>query len=221
MNMIMKKLAVLLLLASAPAMSFAQGRSPIRFGLKAGGNLSHMTISDNNGNNYGSSSFGFGYFGGGLMEISGPAGSKFKGQIEALYNRHTYKNNYLAIGSTSIDQTTKLHQITVPVMVKYFVIPSLSFNLGAAANFNVGAKAKTETTFDNTTTTSTTDFKDNDYLQTVQIGALAGVSYYIYKGLFIDGRYNYTFGKMLDQKNNTDPAYKNASTIQLGVGYKF
>jgi hypothetical protein len=219
--MIMKKLSALLLLASAPAIIFAQGRSPIRFGLKAGGNLSQMTISDNNGNNYGSSSFGLGYYGGGLMEISGPAGSKFKGQIEALYNRHNYKNNYLSIGSASIDQTTKLDQISVPVMIKYFIIPSLSFNLGAAVNFNIAGKAKTESTFENVTTTSTTDFKDNDYLQTVQIGALAGVTYYLYKGLFVDGRYNYTFGKMLDQKNNTDPAYKNANAIQLGVGYKF
>jgi len=217
----MKKLAVLLLLASAPVINFAQGRSPIRFGLKAGGNLSHMTISDNNGNNYGSASFGLGYFGGGLMEISGPAGSKFKGQVEALYNRHNYKNSYVSSGTMSIDQTTKLDQISVPVMVKYFVIPSLSFNLGAAVDFNIAGKAKTETSFENVTTTSTTNFKDNDYLQTVQVGALAGVTYYLYKGLFVDGRYNYTFGKMLDQKVTTDPAYKNASTIQVGVGYKF
>lgn len=217
----MKKLTVILLLASAPVINFAQGRSPIRFGLKAGGNLSHMGISDNNGNSYGSSSFGLGYYGGGLMEISGPAGSKFKGQIEALYNHHNYKNSYTSIGNASIDQTTKLDQISVPVMVKYFVIPSLSFNLGGAVNFNMAGKAKIETSFENTTSTSTVNFKDNDYLQTVQVGALAGVTYYLYKGLFVDGRYNYTFGKMLDQKTDIDPAYKNASTIQLGVGYKF
>lgn len=217
----MKKTVVLLLLASAPIVNFAQGRSPLRFGIKAGGNLSNMTISDNNGNSYGSSSFGLGYYGGALMEVSGPAGSKFKGQIEALYNRHNYKNNYMSIGAASIDQTTKLDQISVPVMVKYFVIPSLSFNLGAAVDFNIAGKAKIESSFENTSTTSTTNFKDNDYLQTVQVGALAGVTYYMYKGLFVDGRYNYTFGKMLDQKTNADPAYKNRNAIQLGVGYKF
>jgi len=217
----MKKVAVLLLLASAPAALFAQGRSPLRFGIKAGGNLSNMTISDNNGNSYGSSSFGFGYYGGGLLEISGPAGSKFKGQIEALYNRHNYKNNYFSSNNASINQTTKLDQISVPVMVKYFVIPSLSINLGGAVNFNIAGKAKTEATFENVTTTSTTNFNDNDYLKTLQVGALAGVTYYLYKGLFVDGRYNYTFGKMLDQKSNADPAYKNHNAIQLGVGYKF
>lgn len=217
----MKRLALLLLVASAPVINFAQGRSPLRFGLKAGANISHMTIADNNGNSYGSASFGLGYYGGGFMEISGPAGSKFKGQVEALYNRHNFKNNYATIGNLTIDQTTKLDQISVPVMVKYFVIPSLSINLGAAVNFNIAGKADVETGVENSKIKTTENFKDNDYLQPVQVGALAGVTYYLYKGLFVDGRYNYTFGKMLDQKNNTDAAYKNASAIQIGVGYKF
>lgn len=216
----MKKLTVLLLLATAPIINFAQGRSPLRFGLKAGGNLSHMAISSND-NNYGTPKFGLGYFGGGFMEVSGPAGSKFKGQIEVLYNRHNFKNNYLSTAETSIDKKTKLDQISVPVMVKYFIIPSLSFNLGASVNFNVGAKDVTETTKGNASTETTVDLKDGDYLKTVQIGALAGVTYYIYKGFFVDGRYNYYFGKMLDQKLAVDPAYKNMSAIQLGIGYKF
>lgn len=216
----MKKLTILLLLAAAPIVNFAQDRSPIRFGLKAGGNLSHLTIADNDGNSMGSSSFGLGFYGGGLMEISGPAGSKFKGQIEALFNQQNFKNSADVFG-LKIDQTTKLSQISVPVMVKYFVIPSLSFNLGASVNFNVAGKDKSKATIDNVATETTTNLKDNDYLKTLQVGALAGVTYYIYKGLFVDGRYNYYFGKMLDQKTNADPAYKNMSAIQVGVGYKF
>jgi hypothetical protein len=69
--------------------------------------------------------------------------------------------------------------------------------------------------------TDTRDLTDNGYLKTVQVGALAGATYYIYKGFFVDARYNYYFGKMLDQKVNTDPEYKNISAIQLGLGYKF
>jgi len=217
----MKKLTVLLFLAAAPIVNFAQSRSPIRFGLKAGGNLSHMSIADNNGNSLGSSSFGLGYYGGGLMEISGPAGSKFKGQIEALYNQHNFKNSYVISGSSSIDNTTKLSQISIPVMVKYFVIPQLSFNLGGSVNFNVAGKDKTKTTVGDATVTNEVNFKDNDYLNTVQVGALAGATYYIYKGFFVDARYNYYFGKMLDQKSNLDAQYKNMSAIQLGIGYKF
>jgi hypothetical protein len=217
----MKKLTILLLLATAPMINFAQGRSPIRFGLKAGGNLSHMAIANSDGNNIGSPSFGLGWYGGGLMEVSGPAGSKFKGQIEALFNQHNFKNEIVSNSTGSIKNTTKLSQISVPVMIKYFIIPELSLNLGASVNFNVAAKDKTKTTVGDQSETITTDLKDNDYLKTVQVGALAGVTYYIVKGFFVDARYNYYFGKMVDQKVATDPEYKNMSAIQLGVGYKF
>ena len=217
----MKKLTVLLLLATAPVINFAQSRSPIRFGLKAGGNLSHMSIADYNGNSIGSASFGLGYFGGGLMEISGPAGSKFKGQVEVLYNQQNFKNKYLSVGNASIENTTKLSQISVPIMVKYFIIPELSFNLGGSVNFNVAGKDKMTASVADASTTTTRDLTDNDYLKTLQVGALAGATYYIYKGFFVDARYNYYFGKMLDQKVNTDPEYKNMSAIQLGLGYKF
>jgi len=216
----MKKLAVLLLLATAPVINFAQGRSPIRFGVKAGGNLSHMAIGTNDAN-YGTPKFGLGYYGGGLMEVSGPAGSRFKGQIEVLYNRHNFKNNYLSSSEASVDQTTKLDQISVPVMAKYFIIPSLSVNLGASVNFNVGGKDVIETSIGNATNKVSSNLNDGDYLRTVQVGALAGVTYYIYKGFFVDGRYNYYFGKMMDQKVAGDPAYKNMNAIQLGLGYKF
>lgn len=217
----MKKLSVLCLLAAAPLINFAQGRSPLRFGLKGGGNLSHMTIADANNNSLGSSSFGLGYYGGGFMEISGPAGSKFKGQIEALYNRHNFKNSYLTSSTGSIKQTTGLNQISVPIMAKYFIIPSLSVNLGGSVNFNLGGKDKVVTTAGSSDITTSADLKDYDGFKTLQVGALAGVTYYIYKGFFVDGRYNYYFGKMVDIDGPSALAYKNQSAIQLGIGYKF
>lgn len=214
----MKKLLVLVLLA-ATTTTYAQKRSPIRFGVKAGGNLSHGAYSSDDYSGL-KNKFGFGFYGGGLIEISGPAGSKWKGQVEALYNLHNFKNEFTPLGLTNTTATDKitLHQISVPVMVKFFVIPELSFNLGPSVNFNLAGKTKWEQTDPKgVVTTAEVNLKDVDVLQTVQIGALAGATYYIHKGFFVDARYNYYFGSALKSDNPT----LRVSAIQLGLGYKF
>src|SRR6218665_3032414 len=145
----MKKLILLLLAVSAvTTATFAQektSRSPLRFGVKAGANIAHLNVSDNFSFTSEKNSFGLGAYGGALLEISGPAGSKFKGQVEALFNWHKFKNTYNDPGYEVVSKTS-LSQISVPVMVKYFVIPSLSINAGPSVNFNLAAKSKLELT---------------------------------------------------------------------------
>ncbi len=215
----MKKFPVLLLALSSSALTYAQERSPLRFGVKAGGNLSHLGLSDNSAFPGNKNAFGFGAYGGGLLEISGPAGSKFKGQMEALYSYHNAKQQYNN-NLVKVTAKTNLSQISVPLMVKYFIIPQFSINAGGSVNFNVASRTKTESTSEgNTITTSFDNKSDLDRLQTVQVGALAGVTYYIHKGFFVDARYNYYFGSMFKKEQN-DPSYR-LSAVQLGVGYKF
>lgn len=210
----MKKIPVLLLVLSS-SLTYAQ-KSPIRFGVKAGGNLSRLSISDNNIFNDNKNSFGIGGYGGGLLEISGPAGSKLKGQVEALFSYHNTKQKYSA-DVADVTRKTNLSQISVPVMIKYFPIPRLSFNGGASVNFNIASKTKVESDVAGSVSKVTIDNKDD--LQTVQIGALVGATFYIHKGFFVDARYNYYFGSIFKKENN-DPSYK-LSAIQVGVGYKF
>ena len=214
----MKKLSVLLLLAVVTTSVYAQnsGRSPLRFGLKAGGNLSHGSIKDDDYDNL-KNKFGFGFYGGGLMEVSGPAGSKFKGQVEALFNLHNFSSEYNFLGSSITGKTT-LSQISVPVMLKYFITPRFSINAGPSVNFNLAGKTKVETEIlSGVVNKSELDLKDLDVLQTIQIGALAGATFYIHKGFFVDARYNYYFGSALKD----DYGKMNVSAIQLGLGYKF
>lgn len=212
----MKKIPVLLLVLSS-SFTYAQ-KSPLRFGVKAGGNMSRLSISENVFNDN-KNSFGFGGYAGGLLEISGPAGSKLKGQVEALYAYHSTKHTYSGdVGK--VTSKTNLSQISVPLMIKYFPIPRLSFNGGASVNFNVASKTKIESNANGQIFKSTIDNKnDLDRLQTIQVGALVGATYYIHKGFFVDARYNYYFGSMFKKEVN-DAAYR-LSAIQLGVGYKF
>ncbi len=220
----MKKLILLLFAASSITTTFAQKkeetRSPLRFGLKAGANISHLKVSDNYGAQSSSNSFGIGAFGGGLLEISGPAGSKFKGQVEALFNLHNFRNSYSSAGFENKHKTS-LAQISVPIVLKYFVIPSLSINAGPSVNFNIAGKDKYEerVVSSGIVRDLETDYKSPNVMQTVQIGALVGATYYIYKGFFVDARYNYYFGSML---KDMTPDYTFAtSAFQVGVGYKF
>lgn len=208
----MKRLLILLMM-SASVVTYAQkeGRSPLRFGVKAGANISHLGVSDAAVLGTASNSFGPGFFAGGLLEISGPAGSKLKGQVEALYSFHNVKNTF-TLGGIASEWKTNLSQISIPLMIRYFPIPSLSFNAGPSVNFNLASKTKIDGT--------TFDHNDQDDLQTIQIGALVGATYYIYKGFFVDARYNYFFGSMLKKDNSNDPSYR-LSAIQVGVGYKF
>jgi len=203
----MKKISVILLLAASVS-SYAQ--SPLRFGVKAGANISHMGISNSSFSDL-KNSFGPGFFAGGLLEVSGPAGSKLKGQIEALYSYHNVKNTF-TFANISTERKTSVSQISVPVMVRYFPIPALSFNAGASVNFNIASKTKIDDI--------TIDNKDLDNLQTLQVGALVGATYYIYKGFFVDARYNYYFGSVMKKDNSNDPSYR-LSAIQVGLGYKF
>ncbi len=215
----MKKLAIVLLLTCSYS---TYARSPLRLGIKAGADVSRVGIADDIYVNNENASFGLGFYGGGLLEISGPAGSKFKGQIEALFAQQYFNNGYsYIINPNDIDIKTSVSRISVPVSVKYFIIPSLSINVGGSVHFNLASKSAIKRSkFIMGDTSWEINNKERDFLQTIQVGALAGVTYYIYKGFFIDARYNYYFGKVLDMKNAL-LNYKNMSSIQVGLGYKF
>lgn len=138
-----------------------------------------------------------------------------------MFSYHNAKQKYTNSNLVKMTAKTDLAQISVPIMIKYFVIPQLSFNAGGSVNFNVASRTKTESVSEgNTVTTTINNKSDIDRLQTVQVGALVGATYYIHKGFFVDARYNYYFGSMFKEIKNNDPSYR-LSAIQLGVGYKF
>lgn len=185
----------------------------VRFGIKAGGSLNFSKINYGNLSVNGDSRFGF--FGGGLMEISpNYPENKFKLQLEALYSRVNMQ--YGISGDQTGTVQLNVNQINIPLLAKYFILPELSINLGPTFNFNLNGKGTLKDEAGNITAE-----EDLDDYNTFQIGLAAGASYYICEGLFIDARYTPIFGSLNKSGEGLDAAGMKMSAIKVGIGYKF
>lgn len=209
----MKKLvlAVFALCIAWPAFS----QTSIRFGIKAGGNLSFskMTVDHISVN----SDAKLGFYGGGLMEVSpGYADNKFKVQLEALYNQGNIE--FQLPGSQGFTDKLKVNQIQIPLLAKYFIFPELSVNLGPTFNLNLNGK---ESEYSDSLGLVQQQDLGSDDLNTFQMGLAAGATYYIYKGLFIDARYSPIFGQLNKAAEGDYNGKIKQNYLQLGIGYKF
>lgn len=196
----MKKYFKIIALGSVAALLSTNLQAQInpRIGIKAGGNLGLGTLTFNANN---SSEFGVGPGGylGGLLEISGKnKSSKLKFQAELLGNYNTVHFD---------SRNFRMLSLSMPLMLRYFVVPNFSFNAGMSLNVNLSG-----------------DFVANRFItlegysvSQFQPGVLAGMTYYVYKGLFLDLRYNHYFMNAVES-----PVFAfQYGSVQLGIGYKF
>ena len=111
-----------------------------------------------------------------------------------------YKDTYI---------TYNVNYINVPVMLKYYVIPSLSIDFGPQLGINVYSKKahdgiEGDATFDN-----------KEYTKTVDFGIGFGLTYNITEEVFVQGRYTLGVTKAFK-----DYEYKNGNA-QIAIGYRF
>jgi len=102
------------------------------------------------------------------------------------------------------DGMWKLDYISVPVMLKYYIVNGFSLEAGPQISFNVVA----EQDLDGRT-------EDLDNIKTTDFGAGAGVGYELPMGLFFQARYVLGFSEVFENsklKNNV---------FQISAGYKF
>lgn len=188
--------------------SLAQAQH-VRLGIKGGLNISSAT-NDQVGLNNVTNKIGFGAYGGGLAEFSLRTKSdKFKLQLEANYNLTQLKHEYAIVGR-DYESTTTLHSISIPLLAKYFFIPSFSLYAGPSANLNLAHNYKTNASVVAPATS----------LNPFQVGIMAGANYYIRKGLFIEARYHAVLPDVYES-NVMSPDYGTIHNFQIGVGYKF
>ncbi|RXM38892.1 PorT family protein [Chryseobacterium sp. CH21] len=194
----MKKLILGLALV-AGTFTFAQktststaSSSPVRFGLKAGLNISNISNSDLNSK--------AGFYGGVFANI--PVAQDFSVQPEVLYSGLGGKAKGNSNAKINMDY------IAVPVMLQYNLIPNLYVEAGPQFGFLVSAKAKSNGV--------SGDIKDN--LKTFDFGIGLGAGYYFTQNIGVNVRY--TAGLSDVPKNNTDDASRNG-VFQVGLAYKF
>ena len=127
------------------------------------------------------------------VETDGDVIEEIEGQFE--------KNGYIAYNT---------NYVNVPVMFKYYVIPSLSIDLGPQLGINVYSKISY---IDCDYQEGTEDYKD--YTKTIDVGVALGLTYNISEDVFVQGRYTLGLTKAFttfDGKNGNG---------QIAIGYRF
>ncbi|MBV8327401.1 porin family protein [Chryseobacterium sp.] len=167
--------------------------SPVRFGLKAGLNISNISNSDTNSK--------AGFYGGVFANI--PVAQDFSVQPEVLYSGMGAKSKYNSSDKINLDY------IAVPVMFQYNALPNLYVEAGPQFGFLVGAKLKTNS--------GSLDLKDST--KTFDFGLGLGAGYYFTQNIGVNVRY--VAGLTDIAKNRVGGDSSKNGVFQVGLAYKF
>lgn len=167
--------------------------SPVRFGLKAGLNVSSLSNSDTNSK--------AGFYGGVFANI--PVAQDFSVQPEVLYSGMGAK------AKANSDVKLNMDYIAVPVMLQYNALPNLYLEAGPQFSFLVSAKGK-----DNN---GSVDVKDG--FKTFDFGLGLGAGYYFTPNIGVNVRYVAGLTDVVKNRIGGDSS-KNG-VFQVGLAYKF
>jgi len=182
---------------TAGTLSFAQEKpassaSPVRFGLKAGLNVSNLNDNDSKAK--------AGFYGGVFANI--PVASDFSVQPELLYNGLGAKDQTYSSLKLNLDY------ISVPVMVQYNILPALYVEAGPQFSFAISQKVKGDG--------GSADV--NEVFKNFDLGLGLGAGYYFEQRFGITARYVAGLTDIVE--NNPGDAVRNGA-FQIGVAYKF
>lgn len=162
----------------------------VEFGAKAGVNFASLSGDDSEGLD-GVTSFHLGL----VAEFQ--LTESFSIQPEVLYS---------GLGASASDGDSKitLDYVTIPVMLKYYVVDGFSLEAGPQVAFNVVAESDFEG-----------ESEELEFVKSTDFGAGLGAGYELPMGLFFQARYVFGLGDIIDEV-----AVKN-NVFQLSVGFKF
>ena len=223
--MFMKK-SFLTLLGLVAISTTAVAQQEVKFGPKAGINFANLSgdVEDNK--------MLIGFHVGAFAEIM--FSDKFAIQPEVLYSVQggRYEDSESGPGFSYEEETKwNLHYINVPIMAKYYIIPSVAIEAGPYVGFNIKSEAKSEgsATIAGVTVNEdeTEDMKKGT--NSIDFGLGAGASFNMDNGLFVGARYNLGLAKISKDAKWTEGNSEFESTkedikngvIQISVGYKF
>ncbi|MFW6371583.1 MAG: porin family protein [Bacteroidota bacterium] len=164
---------VLIALFLISAGSYAQFT---QYGVKAGLNLSNLTVDDTSDRNL-RTGFHAGVFGRlGISEF-------FSLQPELLYTTKGFTNNYdLAVASSEVD--FNLNYIEIPVNVVYHLSEDFAFQLGPYVGYLAGANVETNNEVLDFFDFETDSELDRDNFKSIDFGITAGLDFTLEQFIF-------------------------------------
>lgn len=201
------KTTVLLLIFSLMCFGGVQAQEYFNFGIKGGVNFGNFAGDDAEESDF---KVRTGFHIGVLAEIM--LAERFALQPEILYSSQGGKatlEDFDEFMGENMDVQLKLDYISVPVLLKYFVIPGLSIEAGPQFSFTVDSQA--EVSFEGEE--ASVDITDET--EKFDLGLAVGLGYGLPQGFLVQARYARGFSDVY-----TDSDIRN-TLFQVSVGYKF
>jgi Outer membrane protein beta-barrel domain len=216
----MKKIVIVLLFVFINS----NAQENVRFGLKAGLNISKLTISGINVAPEVNSKLGF--HAGAFLAFK--ISEKFGLQPEALYSNQGYKTSFKD-GFNQYKVEANINYIAIPIMIKFYPVKKFNIEVGPQISFLLNHKglvnkqsliAYNDPAFGN----STVELDFEDKTQSIEFGLNAGVSYQINNNIIGSARYNFgisNVNKELISPSGEDQENDRNSVFQFSLNYLF
>lgn len=232
----MKKITLTLLGLVAFSTS-ALAQQEVKFGPKAGVNFASINGKvTEEGETFEFDKGQTGFHIGAIAEIK--FNEKFAIQPELLYSvqggKFEESGSETIMGQTfayEAESKWNLHYINIPIMAKYYVIPSVAIEAGPYVGINIKSEMKYEGSISAAGVTESEneayDFKKGT--NAVDFGLGFGASFNMDNGFFVGARYNLGLAKISKDAKWTEGDVEFESTkedfkngvIQVSIGYKF
>jgi len=203
----MKKILILAIGLFVATAASAQDR--IKFGVKAGVNLSDIIKGD--GNNNFDTKVKTGFNAGVTVEIPLIAGLAFTPEV--LYSQKGYK---LTSSIGEFRQTTSF--IDVPILASFRLGSSFNIVAGPQVSFLLSTKNKFINGYGSVEQTNVEN--DSDRFKKSLVGGVIGFRYDVNDKFDIHGRYALDFQKNNENGTSNTPEFRN-QVFSVGVGVKF
>lgn len=209
----MRKLFLSVALLATLAVSQAQEKNEsVKFGAKAGLNLSSVSVESTFNSDINALT---GLYVGGFVSI--PVASKFTFQPELLYSMQGFKE-YLNDRGSIYDAKVKLNYISVPLVFQYQFVDKFYVEAGPQLDVLMSAKASQTVTYSSSNSTINRDNIDvKEFYKSFVIGVDLGAGYHITDNLIANVRYH--FG--VSNSSDSDGVKAKNRVVQIGLGYNF
>jgi hypothetical protein len=187
----------------------------VKTGVKAGLNISNLTVDEGELNSSGKTGFTAGI----MVEI--PMAKNFSLQPELLYSQQGTKITFSdeEVTNSHYKSTIELNYLNIPVMLKYYLIKGLSIQAGPQIGILLKANNKYQDNFLGYEDQGSFNLKE--YSSGIDTSVNFGLGYQLKNKFYTDVRYNISYSNVFkdgDANHFIDNNMKN-KVFQITLGY--